>query len=92
MNGTHSDFTGDGPADPRTGRVTVKCTTNSLAHDLDVPWTKGAIFEFDSFDGAERWVEKQNLSVPGTLFLAEVPDGTGPVPVNYYVKYSSPDG
>lgn len=91
MNGAHSDSTGDESANAQTGLVMVRCTADSLAHDLDVSWTRGAVFEFESFEAAERWVEEQNFRVPGTLFLTEVPDGTDPLDLDYFLKYNSPN-
>lgn len=72
--------------------VRVRCTTDSVSHGLDVTWTKGAIFEFDSTEAAERWVSTESRSVPGTFYLADVPGDEAALSVAYYVKYTAPEG
>lgn len=90
MNGVHDGSKREDSARTDAEPTTVRCAVDPLGHDLDVSWTKGAIFEFESFEGAERWVADQNARVPGTLFLSEVPDGTGQLDLDYYVKYNAP--
>lgn len=70
------------------GLVKIRCAVDSVANDLDVDWTRGAIFEFESVEHAERWLEDQNRRVRGTLFLSRVPEGEGVLSIDYYVKYS----
>lgn len=74
------------------GPVRVRCTTDSVHQGLDVTWTKGAIFEFESFEAAERWVAAESAAVPGTFYLADVPPDEAELSVAYYVKYNAPTG
>lgn len=71
--------------------VRVRCATDTVRHGLDVTWTKGAIFEFESSGAAERWVAAESGSVPGTFYLADVPREETELSVEYYVKYNKPD-
>lgn len=90
MNEAQGGSVDGGSADAGGEPVTVRCTADALDHDLDVPWTRGAIFELESLDTARRWVADQNGGVPGTLFLARAPDPSGPLAVDYYLKYNAP--
>lgn len=72
--------------------IRVRCSTCPVRHELDVPWTKGAIFEFESSEAVEQWLHDQNGKVPGRLFLSRVPGNDTPLSVDYYVKYSSRRG
>lgn len=71
--------------------VRVRCTTDAVGHALDVDWTRGAIFEFESRDEAERWVAAESHGVPGTFYLADAPEGAD-LSVAYHVRYTGPDG
>lgn len=71
--------------------VRVECKADSRVQGFDVEWTKGALFEFASVEAAEKWVARQNLHVPGTLFLAEAAGGDGLLSVDYHVKYTHPE-
>jgi len=90
MNGTSGRGLDGEQVDGDTG-IRVRCTADSLDHDLDVSWTRGAIFEFDSLEDAERWLTGQNARVRGTLFLSRVPAGEDALSVDYYVKYTGHD-
>lgn len=74
------------------GPVRVRCTTDTVSRDLDVDWTKGAIFEFESTDAAERWVSAQSSTVPGTFYLADARPEQAALSVTYHVKYTAPEG
>lgn len=71
-----------------TDYVRVKCAADALGEGLEVSWTKGAVFEFEGLRQAERWLEHQNASVSGRLFLSRVPGDEGQLDVDYYVKYT----
>lgn len=91
MTGATDGELGDDGATGHSDGVLVKCTADAVAHDLDVDWTRGAIFEFADVAAAERWLATQNGHVHGTLFLASVPEGAETLPVDYYVKYAAGD-
>lgn len=80
-----STAAGDGP-------VRVRCTTDAVGNDLDVDWTRGAIFEFESRRAAERWVVAESSAVPGTFYLADAPPEQAELSVAYHVKYTAPEG
>lgn len=69
--------------------IRVRCAANSVQHDLEVDWTKGAIFEFTSRAEVDHWLEAQNVMVPGRLFLSQVPHEADTLPIDYYLKYST---
>lgn len=71
--------------------VRVRCTTDPVAHDLDVDWTKGAVFEFASRAAAERWLAAESRSVPGTFYLADAPSDAA-LSVAYHVRYTGGEG
>lgn len=71
--------------------VRIRCQADRRIYGIDVEWMKGAIFEFDTREEAETWVEDQNLDVPGTLFLEEAPERDDGLAVDLHLKYSRPD-
>lgn len=71
--------------------ILVRCTADPLKDDLDVDWTKGAIYEFESDEAVQRWLTRQNARVPGRLFITKSHQVTGPLDVDYYIKYQSGD-
>lgn len=79
----------DGDAADGTEYVRVKCVADALGEGLAVDWTRGAVFEFESRREAERWLERQNASVPGHLFLSRVPSDDDRLDVDYYAKYTA---
>lgn len=86
----------DGPGDAREGTtestpIRIECKPDAVDLGLDVSWTRGAIFEFDSEEAATLWVEDENFQVPGQLFLAEANGTSNGLLVDYHLKYSSPD-
>lgn len=90
MSGPEENTTATDGQGQETEGVRVECTADSRAHDLDVRWTKGAVFEFDAVADAEKWVAHQNRTVQGTLFLAEAPHSKGELPLDYQLKYRQP--
>lgn len=87
MTGQNGDPLGS--TDP-SERVRIQCQADQRIYDIDVSWTKGALFEFRSEERARAWVEEQNLAVPGRLFLEEAPDRTDGLSVDYHLKYVQP--
>jgi len=71
------------------GVVRVECKAAARAHDLPVKWTRGAVFEFEDEAAMRDWVAEQDADVPGTLFVAEAPDGGAVLPVDYNLKYTA---
>lgn len=92
MKGIDRQSRDGGSAAEEDGPVRVRCTTDTVGHDLDVDWTKGAIFEFESTDAAERWVSAQSATVAGTFYLADAPAEQAALSVAYHVKYNAPEG
>ena len=89
MTGASNSTTGPaGAADGRT--VRIRCQADRRVYGIDVAWTKGAVFEFDSEASARDWVVEQNRGVPGRLRLEEA-RGTGErIPVDFNLKYDRP--
>lgn len=81
-----------GPAGAADGRtVRIRCQTDRRVYGIDVAWTKGAVFEFDSEATARDWVVEQNRGVPGRLRLEEARGTEDGIPVDYNLKYDSPN-
>lgn len=81
-----------GQSADRTDPVRIKCAADPTRDDLDVQWTRGAIFEFGSSVAIDEWLVDQNAMVPGRLFLSRVPCNGGALSVDYYLKYTSRSG
>lgn len=71
--------------------VRVLCKVDISKYDLDVSWTSGALFHFESGVDAELWAESQSQHVRGTFHLKENTPGTEPLEADYYLHYRPPD-
>jgi hypothetical protein len=69
--------------------VRVECKAAARAHELPVAWTKGAVFEFEDEAAMRAWVDDQDATVEGTLFVAGAPDSDAGLLVDYHLKYTA---